>query len=200
MNATIVAPYSIFGLAEKIVPKDQIRPALSGVALLHRKNIAVAADGFRLTTVPLVRVEGDTPFGEIIVPRAVLMDAKKLSARDSDVTFATADDGTWRVGVETKGGGVIILPFTPIDATYPDVSQFMPNGNDDISLRVSVNPTYLKHLCELAIAEGASMLTLETSASRAPIRATTPESDSILMPMMSKERNEVGVRLGWMAT
>jgi len=151
----------------KIVPKTGNRPEIAGV--FFRKDRTVATDSFRLVevTCPGFEVEnfplvsGHKALDKIkpfILPResakTLLKTLNRKDLRNPTLPILqcsaiTKQEKTMMEIMATNLEQSFPLIFRPIEGEYPDYEDIIPAKNK-ATVKISVNPTYLKELLEIA--------------------------------------------------
>ncbi|MDQ2622443.1 MAG: hypothetical protein M3Y45_05315 [Actinomycetota bacterium] len=145
----IIAPYSLLQVALRVPPGDDCRPALEAVKFDAATSQAFACDGFMATRQPVIY---DLASGEqaetVLVPTETFRMAAKLAVPGSILTISRVAE-QWALEITTKNGPHAIL-FTPIEATFPDLTRIydeVPAAGE----RIVVSATRIRDLAEIAI-------------------------------------------------
>lgn len=198
----IIAPYSLLHAALKVSAGDDARPALATVKFDHRHAQAFVADGFMCARQPVIY---DLASGEqaetVLVPAETFRMAAKLAVPGTILTISRVAE-QWALEITTKGGPHSIL-FTPVEATFPDLTTIyddVPNAGE----RIVVSATRIRDLAEIAIKSrkrnsrsAEPMLVIQATGPTTAMRITTKPTgdeplalvsdrvDMLLMPMAS---------------
>lgn len=166
-----------------VASKDDTRYILKSVYFNTTDKCAVATDGRKMLQVPIKLNEGDPGIKD---PKPFVMAAEDFKrcvadckrARMLHITLWIAPDMriTWEGGYAD-----------PMDGTYPNYKQVIPEAKLKPTLTVAFNPEYLMQLKKgLTIKKDVTAIYMQQDDPNGPLLIGTPDSPearAVLMPM-----------------
>ena len=154
---------------------DETRPVLTGVLMIFKPQelVLVATDGFRLSQ---KRIEGKglKKNQKLILPKAVLVEASRLSSEGEDVLFGYKESENQAV----FGFSDTVLSSRVLEGEFPDIEKIMPK---ETSLSVELDKEDFLRAVKLSAVfarESANIVKLVFSKNNAKISAESPSSGS----------------------